>query len=317
MGFSIPECSAITKVIESILKCYVVKAKYSSAKKIKGIRAAVYKCAAELGACYLPQSAKSISYIDNSDDLQITLVFKNRDKAEDFQTFLSHWSMNDPLVVKPDAVSVERVMQKLYLCTEELCSVSLSHYDGSESEPLILTLEDIRAPGSASSSDSAVSVVRLNSDLAQFQSIERLVPFLQPYRVHIKPKRFKALENNDNNIIAGSWHPFRQLFLGKHIDAYGYLDIPLIALKPLTNRAFQEEMVGSPPHIRTRVEIQLECYTEEVATEMGRVLKPGSTRESSTEWKTFVLVCDAQTFCECLEWRYKKTHKIWDEIDQD
>ena len=44
--------------------------------------------------------AKSIRYDDNSDDLQIALMFKSEAEAKAFHTFLNLWYMDNPLVVQ-------------------------------------------------------------------------------------------------------------------------------------------------------------------------------------------------------------------------
>ena len=74
--------------IDSKRVCFQVEAKIIGAKRMKGIRAAVYRNAEEHLACYSLNHSRSIWYDEGSEDLQITLLFENEDNAQHFTPFL-------------------------------------------------------------------------------------------------------------------------------------------------------------------------------------------------------------------------------------
>ena len=67
-------------------------------------------------------------------------------------------------------------------------------------------------------------------------------------------------------------------------------------------------MMGNPPEPRTRIELEIECFSTNIAKEVGGWLKLGSERISDIKWKTFVHVKNPEPFRSCLEWKYKD---IW------
>ena len=193
-----------------------MQATYFGAKKLKGIRAAVYLNAMRYNACYSLDRSKSIWYDDDSDDLQIALLFKSEAEAN---TFLSLWHMDNPLVVQNDAISVLEKMDVVPVAESELCYVLIRHYECGNTDSPIQTLAEFR--GLPSSTNTSLSAVSLSDPVVQFQCIENLSAFgrVKPYRCHIKAKeKFKALKDNDNNIISGSWTPFHQCFGGLNTE---------------------------------------------------------------------------------------------------
>ena len=50
--------------------------------------------------------SKNIQYDDDSDDLQIALLFKSKAEAKPFHTFLNLWYMDNPLVVQDGACNI-------------------------------------------------------------------------------------------------------------------------------------------------------------------------------------------------------------------
>ena len=82
----------------------------------------------------------------------------------------------------------------------------------------------------------------------------------------------------------------------------GVEDIPLFAIKPPERHDFKEELVGSSPVKRKRVEVVIECRDDGVGDDVCKRLKMGSENVSDTQFKTFVHVSDADMFCDCLEW---------------
>lgn len=242
----IPMSSAvfILSLKNSIVKCYQVNGKYKGGKNL-GIRTAMYKYV-EYQAYYSPDRAKSIWYNEDSTDLHVALWFRQHSKAKDFHCFLGTWHLKTPLVVNSGDAIVEEKIEEILVEKKELCHVLLSHYKAEDSESPVQSLQEFGACQS-----SVESVVSLSGHFAQLQSIEKLSVFnlFRPYRCHIKPTRFKKLESNENNLLAGSWTPFQQAYDGlKTQDVKTeQVNIPLLALKPLENDSMIEEMVGIPP----------------------------------------------------------------------
>ena len=314
LGYTLKESLRIIGLMKSLVKCVEVRAKYFGAKKKKGICGAIYRRAEELGACYSLEHSKSIYYDGSSNDLNIALLFRESSQAHSFVVFLSHWFLNNPLIVKPGDVTVEDE-KVTYVPRSYVKKVCLSDYDAIDSDPPIQTLEELAA---VSSSESDVSGLSMDSPLAQLQMIERPEVFigLRPIKCHIIPKKDnKKLINEENNILAMSRN-FHDFFDGMMtVDGKGNIDIPLIAIKPPGKRDFREEMVGNLQRKRKRVEVVVECRDEVVGEIVGKQLKMGTERLSATEYKIPLHVEDSDLFCDCLDWRYKNTCDIWKEID--
>ena len=313
MEISISDALFILSLKTSIVQCYQVNAIYKEAKNVKGIRCAVYKCAEEHQAYYSSlDRSKSIWYDNESADLHITLWFKEESKANELHCSLGTWHLRNPLVKSGDLI-VEEKIEEFLVEAGELSKVLLCHYNAGDSESPVGSLKEFH--GCPSSVDSTVS---LSGHFAQLQSIEDMSTFTlcKPYSCHIKPRRFKALENDENNKLAASWTPFHQCYDGLKTEdtKTGHLNLPLLALNPLEDIEIKEEMVGSPPIKRRRVEIEVEYRSTEVAESIQ--LKEGSTKISDLKWKTFVHVEDPKTLCECLKWKYNDTIKKWKEADK-
>ena len=289
------------------------KGNYHGAKKSLGIRASVYRYAEQHQACYSQEHSKSIWYDSGSDDLQIALVFENKSLALKFRTFLAQFYLSSPAVKQGD-ITVQEV-EVVHVHVADLKHVDFNKYDASESESPFQSLEEFSSVRSLQSSSLSVSSVA--SPLALFQSLEELNPNIRPYRCHIKPQsQFKNLKDNESNILACSWL-FHQYLDGVNTEdsVSGESDVPLVAVKADPDEEPTDEMVGEPPQKRKRVSLLLECRSSTVDTSISSLLKFGSTRVNSTAWKTFVHVQDAKTFCDCLDWKYKHTHKKWESLD--
>ena len=191
---------------------YAVNATYKEARKIKGIRASVYRYAQEHLA-YYSKDSKSIWYNDGSNDLQIDLLFKVEGDALKFMAFLEHWYMNNPMLVKYGDITVEGLQRKC-VTENDIKPVRWSDYDASETDSPVLSLADyLASPSSASTT--TISTIDVASDLTEYQCIEKKEEFIltrtKPYRCHLKPQsKFKGLANEENNHLAFSpvfgWH---------------------------------------------------------------------------------------------------------------
>lgn len=213
IGLTIKQMCHISSLIKSVLQCYRVKATYIDAKKLKGIRAAIYKNA-EIYSAHYSLNGPSIWYNDDC-DLHVSLLFREWSHAHGFHTFLSHWQYNNPLVVKRDTILLEENIKEVFVFAQYLNCVHLSDYNYEESSSPTQTLSEF----SISSPSYTISeCTSMESDLARFQSIEKSsIQISFPYNCHIKPKaQFPLLKNIEFNILAGSWFPFHQFFDGLH-----------------------------------------------------------------------------------------------------
>ena len=316
LGYTLQESLRIVSLVKSLVECIEVRAKYFGAKKKKGIRGTIYRRAEEHKACYSLEHSKSIYYDGSSNDLNIALLFRESD-AGSFLVFLSHWHLNNPLIVQPGDVAVEG-KKVVYVVKSDLKEVLLSDYDPTGSESPIQTLEELAV---VPSSESNVSALSMNSPLAQLQTIERPEVFThnRPIKCHIKPRKdFKELIKDENNLLAMSRN-LHDYFDGMMTEDHqtGNIDIPLIAIKPPEKRDFRDELVGNPQLKRKRVEVVVECRSEAIGEIIGKQLKMGTEKLSGTQYKTPLHVADPEIFCDCLDWKYKNTCDIWKEIDEN
>jgi hypothetical protein len=293
----------------------LVKARIENAKNMQGIRAAAYKSAEEHLARYF--GSKETSFYYDEDCLMISVLFLSTDRAqaELFQTSLNHWHFRNFLVGLHGKVQVEKRIQVLQLseipqdpsapATPQ--RVFFQEYDGADSESPMQTLEDFMGSHASSSTD----VLLQDNDLVKFQSLESQDCFqvCEAYRMHIKDKAESSpdLRKNPNNLLAGSWTPFHQLF-----DGLGTCDqVPKLAIR--FERVHPEQIVVSETRKRQRVDVALEFQSEQVEKLVAPRLKDGSEKNKlkDLEWLSFVYVEDVDIFKKCLDWKYKKTKKEW------
>jgi hypothetical protein len=283
----------------------MVTAKVEGAKRMQGIRAAVYIRAEEHCARYYCSKADSFQY--QLDDLHIRVLFlpEDRWKAENFQSSLTLWHVNNPLIGLEGKVLVEKQISSV--TQDETERVFLSDYVANDWESPMSSLADFRA---GVSSCQTVSVCTEN-DLVQFQCLENPLCFasLGAYRLHIKDKaKFKILKDNPNNLLAGSWTPFHQFFDGLNTPE----NLPQVAIRYVQDKG--QELVGDESK-RFRVEIALEFRDSAAAELMAPRLKTGSSKLNQLEWLTFVHVENAYEFKQCLDWKYQDTTNKWKAFD--
>ena len=297
-------------------RCYEVRAKYIGAKKKKEVQGAVYRYAQQHEACYSRERSKSIFFNDDG-DLEIVLWFREESSATSFRTFLSQWYLNNPMVVNYGDVVMDDM--KILYRLSKFEHVQLSHYTATESYSPVQALEELC---SVSTSGSHVSVLSSDNPVAQFQCMEgpEVFSLSRPIKCHIKPQSgFEEFVNNDDNNLLAVSRVFNDFFEGRRtIDPItGEDDLPLFAIKPPNSREFKEELIGSPPLKRKRVEVLIECRDDTVGEKVCERLKTGSEKMSDTQFKTFVHVEDPNMFCDSLEWKYMDICKRWKAADTD
>ena len=293
---------------------FQMKAKYFGAKKIKGIRASVYRHAQAHLAYYSLDYSRSIWYDEGSENLQISLLFTTERDALRFRSFLEHWYLDNPMVVKSGHISVEKDIAVVHVpISNKVKAVQLCDYDPGDSESPVQSLGMFQA-SSSSSVSSTCSAVNLDDPLFKYQCLERPQELykLRPYCCYLKSRsKFPKLVNDPNNELAGTWC-FHQWLDGTNTQD----DVPILALKPLTD-SFEPVMFPGPPPIkRSRVDIIIEFRESNDADFFVHRLKDGSTRISEKQLQTYVHVSDAATFCDCLKWKYEDTIKRWNR-DED
>ena len=221
----------ILSLQKSIVNYYLVKAKFVNAMNVVGARAAVYKAATNHDAYYSLNRSNSIWYNDQSTDLQISLLFEEKGRAKSFQSYLTMWHLNNPLVVHDGAVIVEK-MEVITVEKDELSSVLWSDYVPTDSESPPQSLDDFKA--SHASLDSSLTAISASDPIAQFQGIEckNLFTFQKPYKCHVKDS---ALFKHDPNNILSVSQTVHNYFDGMQIvdPITGQPKLPLLAIKPL------------------------------------------------------------------------------------
>ena len=145
--------------------------------------------------------------------------------------------------------------------------VKLAHYTATESDSPVQTLEELRTVPTLDSAE--VSALSFSTPVAQFQCIECPELFLlrHPVKCRIKSQCwFKELKNNDNNLFACNE---QRISCMTTIDQKsGDNNMPLFAIKPPEKCDFKEELVGSSPVKRKRVEVVIECRDDGVGDDV-------------------------------------------------
>jgi hypothetical protein len=281
-----------------------VQVSISGAKKFKGIRATMYQ-QAELHRAFCKDHRKAIFY--DGDDLKLVLLFKQENEAMNFQTLLRQWNVQRPLgrFPEPDVAKLEQVPLQ-----PDIQPILLNQYEANdENDSPMTSLADFQ--GCSLSRPSSIDV---ETDLGKFQSVEKpewlLVGGCKAYRMHLKNqgakfKHDKALANDENNMLAGTW-TFHQFFDGLNHDK----KLPVLAIKP---GEIKEEVEVEPGHKRRKVMLDIEFHNDVAETAVSVILKNGSKRISPLHWESFVFVRDPKTFNESCQWKYDETKKLWKE----
>ena len=239
------------------------------------------------------------------------LYFESKEKAMLFQTSLNLWNDKRPLGPRLPQPEVE--LRQEANAVHPLERVLQSSYNPKDSESPCDSVDKLKGQYSAPASS-----IDLNDDLSKYQSFEAphwlRAGRSKAYRLHLKNKgqsygHDRALANNENNMVAGSWQ-FHQFFDGLNMEN----NMPCIALKPGEVGA---EVMFEGQHKRRRVHVTIECYDDDVASVMRASLKEGSKSVSQTVFASEVYVTNPKTFVECLQWKYDHTKKLWQAIQDD
>jgi hypothetical protein len=280
-------------VYHAVPVCFKVEASIKNARKSKGYRYSIYKCAEECHAVYYPGgSASSIYYDGAGQDLQIQLLFKTERDAEDFQTKLNSFASEHPHFREKLSVNRLIVSVNIAVALERVLRTDYNAGDNTDSPEM--SLNDVL-------SDSA-SVVSIRGDTSRtLQALENTAAVAilgsKWYRCHLIPDCSKnKLKNDPDNFIFASW-PFHQ-----HLDGLNTMcGIGLtISLDPDIQPVREEVAVNDSYEDRDKVSVLIHFQDVEVAKFFEAMLKAGTDRISDTCFKSFIHVRSVSNFSMCI-----------------
>ena len=284
-----------------------MKACIANARKSKGYRFSIFKCAEECHAAYCPGGITSSIYYDGDGlDLQIRLLFKSERDAEEFQTKLnsfasehSHFRNKLNLTRRVDRVSI----------TAELDRVMRDDYSpGDNTDSPELSLNDVFSD--------TVSVVSMGGDTSRtLQALEDTTVVAsfgsQWYKCHLIPAADKEnlLRNDPDNFIYASWQ-FHQLLDGLNTPSGIGLAISL----DLDSQPTIEEVAVNDLYAeRYKVFVILHFESAQVANVFQAMLKFGTVKIDDTHFKSFIHVRSFANFSKCIaeKLRDQKRKSTW------
>jgi hypothetical protein len=284
-----------------------VEACITNARKSSGYRYSIFKCAEECHAAYCPGGITSSIYYDGDGlDLQIRLLFKSEERAEDFQTKLNSFASEHPHF--RDKLNLTRRIGRVSI-TVELERVMRTDYDsGDNADSPEMSLNDVL-------SDSA-SIVSMRGDTSRtLQALEDTKTVVanfgsQWYRCHLIPEcATDRLKNDPDNFIYASW-PFYQHLDGLHTTSGIGL---AISLDPDSQPTREEVAVNDSYEERYRVVVIIHFEAVEVANIFQEMLKVGTVRIDDTHFKSFIHVRSVANFSKCIakKLRDQKKKSTW------
>ena len=296
----VPWCCYIYS--NSVPVCFGVQACITNARKSNGYRYSIYICAEECHAVFCPGGkAASIYYDGDGMDLQIRLLFKSEERAEDFQTKLNSFASEHPHF--RDKLNVTRRIGRVNIA-EELDRVLRTDYEaGDNTDSPEVSLNDVL-------SDSA-SVVSMRGDTSRtLQALEDTTVVAnfgsKWYKCHLIPDCSRdRLKNDPDNFIYASW-PFHQHLDGLHTASGIGL---AISLDPDSPSIVEEVLVNDSYEDRYRVIVIIHFEAVEVANIFQVMLKAGTTRIGDTCFKSFVHVRSDKNFSKCITNKLKDQKK--------
>ena len=137
----------------------------------------------------------------------------------------------------------------------------------------------------------------------QYQSIEVFHPCLEKHKI-LDDKG----DDNPNNIMCFT-PTTHTMYAGTSLRP------PLLAIRGVKIYPDPEmvEVLGTFEK-RHRVDLAVEFHSVEVESFFTGVLKKGSTKENSTEYRTSVYVPDPSEFADFLSEKYNKTINVWNAL---
>lgn len=277
---------------------YLVKVRVLGAERSNGARGNVFKFLERHIGHYSEDEGTQIFY-DGHGNLNATAYFLTYDAACQFQNVMNEWEIHKELA-NLNGVEVDPITPQQVPRPSDLQRIRLQDYIPQDSESPCQSINQLH---SYRLSVPVTEAVEPNTDLARYQSIDKLLPHIKHYKCHLKDKsKFKKLQNDENNMVAASW-TFHQLMDGLNTDE----GIPLVALSV---KSISDCRLASR-NDRFSATLNLEFfYKDSAATFAGN---EGAVKVDEQNWVTTVFVRDKAKFQECVAWKYNDTKKSWDE----
>jgi hypothetical protein len=303
-GLNLPELAALKNHVrqqqqqqkESV--AYLVHVRILGAVRSNGARGNVFKFLERHMGHFSRKDGIQILY-DPNGNLSATAYFLTYESACQFQNSMNEWEIHKELAnlrgVEIDPITPQQVPNPL-----DLVRIRLQDYQPQASESPCQSINQIH---SYRLSVPVTEAVDPTTELAKYQSIDKLLPHLQHYKCHLKNKsKFKELRNDENNIVAASWI-FHQLLDGLN-TAEG---IPLVLLSVKSASDHRIAAQGN----RVLVTLNLEFFFQENAAAFAA--SEGARKVDDMNWETVIFVKDRDQFQKCVEWKYGVTKTAWDQ----
>ena len=276
---------------------YLVQVRILGAERSNGARGNVFKFLERHLGHYSQGNGIQIQY-DGRGNLTATAYFLTYESACQFQNSMNEWEIHKELAnlsgVEVDPITPQQVPKPL-----DLQRIRLRDYVPNESESQCQSINQLH---SYRLSVPVTEAVDPTTELAKYQSIDKLLPHLKHYKWHLKNKsKFKKLQNDENNIVAASW-TFHQLLDGLNTEE----GIPLVKLSV---KSTSDHRIASQGN-RFSVTLNLEFFYQENASAFAG--NEGARKVNELNWETVIFVKDKDQFQKCVEWKYEDTTMAWE-----
>ena len=252
---------------------------------------------------------KTIFYAEGSNDLTVSLLFRELRDAEDFQNKLTSFALDhrhfgSKLTLTPEIIRVT------VPSTQELPRVMYSHYISADNnESPLMSLNDVLSETTSvvsNQGDPSLSLQALENpaSISIFRS--------KWYKCHLISKQVQEYANNPDNVVYASWAFHQQIDGLNTIDGLG----AAIRFDHLGD--VEEVHMGNGRYEKRRkVIVIVEFRNSGVARAFGGLLKEGTEQISDTEYRSFIYARNGATMQHCLEEKYQETTEIWRKLDGD
>ncbi|CAM9928737.1 unnamed protein product [Laminaria digitata] len=289
---------------------FVVEATIKGCKRIKGLRPILYLQAEEHFAFHgCPDVEESISY--KEDDLWLKLVFQAEESAVTFRSVLTDLNLGQPVRELRGSVKME-IYRKA--CGGVLARVMRDQYEPNASGLPYATLADMAADSVSTSADSRVPE---GTPLFLYQSIEDKIvaQVIGFHKAYIKDKaECEESEKEDHNNLLALSPNMHKCFAGdEYRKGKSIGEVwPSIAIRG--GVVSSEEMVTDAVQKRFEVELLIECRKPECFELIKRTMMDGTISDGDGLLRCSVYVEKPEVFKAYLDWRYKRTKSMWEEL---
>jgi hypothetical protein len=279
------------------IRYYLVQAVVKDARKSKGYRCSLYKCAQECQGLYnVGGKERTFFYVGDSQDLNVCVLFSSMDHARDFQTKVSFFGIDHSHFGKK--LEMTEGIKTLSLPMEPQ-PIFYKHYlETDNNDSPSMSLNDVM-----SDSQSQMSVS--NSVSSHLQAIESDL-FLSClgskwYKCHLISKserreEYAKYKDHVDNFIYGSW-PFHQL-----LDALDTQNGLGVAIRFDSVLGLEEvELRNGKYERRHRVQVIVEFQTAKFSSMFQPWMKDGTEKLDDCKFRSFLYVTDPAVLKICLD----------------